>query len=106
MPHRKNYHLQFNDFTYGNGRNYEEHDDDSNPLVTHFDNMPAFRRRWDDFEEGIRAICQEAEFCTKWRIAELPELPSWGSESGRVMLLGDAAHGEAIRTAGDECNNH
>ena len=106
MPHRKQYHLQFNDFAYGNGHNYDENDDEKATFVTRFDKMPAFRRRWDDFEEGIRAICQEAEFCRKWRIAELPELPSWGSETGRMMLLGDAAHGKAIRTTGDDIYNH
>jgi len=28
----------------------------------------------------------------KWKIAEAPELPRWSSETGNVILIGDAAH--------------
>lgn len=30
--------------------------------------------------------------CDRWRVAELPNLPRWSSQAGRIVLLGDAAH--------------
>ncbi|KAL7935364.1 hypothetical protein V8C35DRAFT_299268 [Trichoderma chlorosporum] len=33
-----------------------------------------------------------ATSCDRWRVAELPDLPRWSSQSGRIILLGDAAH--------------
>ncbi|PTB67008.1 FAD/NAD(P)-binding domain-containing protein [Trichoderma citrinoviride] len=33
-----------------------------------------------------------AKTCDRWRIAEVPNLPRWSSQAGRIVLLGDAAH--------------
>ncbi|KAL7802002.1 hypothetical protein V8C44DRAFT_346139 [Trichoderma aethiopicum] len=33
-----------------------------------------------------------ATACDRWRIAEVPNLPRWSSQAGRIVLLGDAAH--------------
>lgn len=33
-----------------------------------------------------------ATTCDRWRIAEVPNLPRWSSQAGRIVLLGDAAH--------------
>lgn len=30
--------------------------------------------------------------CDRWRVAEVPNLPRWSSQAGRIVLLGDAAH--------------
>ncbi|RFU74126.1 hypothetical protein TARUN_8126 [Trichoderma arundinaceum] len=33
-----------------------------------------------------------AKSCDRWRVAEVPNLPRWSSQAGRIVLLGDAAH--------------
>ncbi|UKZ79634.1 hypothetical protein TrVFT333_007394 [Trichoderma virens FT-333] len=33
-----------------------------------------------------------AKTCDRWRVAEVPDLPRWSSQAGRIVLLGDAAH--------------
>ncbi|CAI6095004.1 unnamed protein product [Clonostachys chloroleuca] len=31
--------------------------------------------------------------CDRWKLAEMPDLPRWSSDGGRILLLGDSAHG-------------
>lgn len=48
------------------------------------------------FAKDCNALTQAlaaAKSCDRWRLAELPNLPRWTSRGGRVLLLGDAAHG-------------
>ncbi|EME87138.1 uncharacterized protein MYCFIDRAFT_84264 [Pseudocercospora fijiensis CIRAD86] len=91
--HSKRYHLQMSDHTYGTGTAYNlDEADTEGAFVERYSNMHAFRKRWSDFEPAIRDLLGETAAVTKWRIAELPELPSWASESGKLVLLGDAAH--------------
>ncbi|KAL0936268.1 salicylate hydroxylase [Colletotrichum truncatum] len=40
----------------------------------------------------IRKVLDVAKKCDRWRLAELPDLPRWTSEEGRIVLLGDSAH--------------
>jgi salicylate hydroxylase len=54
--------------------------------------MTALRERWQDFPEGIRRSLDMASDCIEWRIAEVPELLSWSTPGGRIVLIGDAAH--------------
>jgi salicylate hydroxylase len=35
---------------------------------------------------------QIARSCDRWRLAEMPRIPRWRTEAGRVILLGDSAH--------------
>jgi len=42
--------------------------------------------------EDLKAALRAAETCDRWRIAEMPNLPTWSSRSGRILLLGDSAH--------------
>ncbi|CEL01802.1 hypothetical protein ASPCAL01380 [Aspergillus calidoustus] len=35
---------------------------------------------------------QFAQNCDRWRLAEMPRLPTWRTDTGRVILLGDSAH--------------
>jgi salicylate hydroxylase len=44
------------------------------------------------WHESVTTTLSLAESCTKWTLAETPSLPTWRSENGRVVLLGDAAH--------------
>lgn len=48
--------------------------------------------------EVFRGSCNEivkalemAKTCDRWKLAELPDLPRWSSENGRILLLGDSA---------------
>lgn len=41
---------------------------------------------------GISRALQMADSCDRWKFAELPPLPRWTSEKGRIVLLGDSAH--------------
>ena len=47
-----------------------------------------------DFEPRVRKLAElvKPEDCFLWKIAHLPKLKSWVSRSGKVVLLGDAAH--------------
>ena len=41
----------------------------------------------------LRAALEMADRCDRWKLAEMPDLPRWTSTHGRVILLGDSAHG-------------
>ena len=45
-----------------------------------------------DFDPVIRKVISKVTSCLKWTLADLPPLKSWLSDSGRVVLIGDAAH--------------
>lgn len=45
------------------------------------------------FDPVVQAVLAEARDCKSWALAEVPRLSRWRSESGRVVLVGDAAHG-------------
>lgn len=84
-----------NDHLYEQGERYgyTAEEPDTDKWAEPFTNMAAFRHRWRDHAPGIRHILESADSCIKWRIAQVPPLDSWSSASGRVILLGDAAHG-------------
>lgn len=44
--------------------------------------------------ELVRAL-EPAETCDRWKLSELPDLPRWASENGRILLLGDSAVGQS-----------
>ncbi|KAI1500535.1 hypothetical protein F5X99DRAFT_385709 [Biscogniauxia marginata] len=50
------------------------------------------RARFADACPELRAALGAATACDRWKLAEMPELPRWTSEGGRVLLLGDSAH--------------
>ncbi|KAK5060006.1 hypothetical protein LTR84_009890 [Exophiala bonariae] len=50
------------------------------------------KRLFHDFCPQVQSLLGLVETCTKWTIAEVPPLETWSSKSGRVVLLGDAAH--------------
>jgi salicylate hydroxylase len=47
---------------------------------------------YSDFDPVIRKVLAKVDSCQNWKVADLPSLPRWVSESGHVVLLGDAAH--------------
>jgi salicylate hydroxylase len=55
-------------------------------------NINELKTLFHDFCPQVQVLLDFVEVCTKWTIAEVPPLRSWFSASGRVVLLGDAAH--------------
>lgn len=59
-------------------------------------NTPAdiglLRTRFSDFNMTTRAFLEHIQHAEKWQMATGPELGTWRSASGRIVLLGDAAH--------------
>lgn len=39
----------------------------------------------------IMKALKMAETCDRWKLTELPDLPRWSSQNGRILLLGDSA---------------
>lgn len=60
-------------------------------------NHPAsvdeIQTRFHDFDPVAKSILSKARDCKSWDLAEVPRLPRWRSKSGKVVLIGDAAHG-------------
>lgn len=60
-------------------------------------NHPAsveeIQTRFHDFDPVAKSILSKARDCKSWALAEVPRLPRWRSKSGKVVLIGDAAHG-------------
>lgn len=60
-------------------------------------NHPAsveeIQARFHDFDPVAKAILSKARDCKSWALAEVPRLTRWRSKSGKIVLIGDAAHG-------------
>lgn len=55
--------------------------------------VDTVRKAFSEFEPTVNHLLDCADVSHQWRIAEAPPLPRWSSENGRVLLVGDAAHG-------------
>jgi salicylate hydroxylase len=55
--------------------------------------VDEIQQRFHDFDPMAKAILSQARDCKSWALAEVPRLPRWRSKSGKVVLIGDAAHG-------------
>lgn len=51
--------------------------------------MKAHYAGWDPI---IDSILPKIEGCLKWKLADLPALSTWVSDTGKAVLIGDAAH--------------
>jgi salicylate hydroxylase len=54
--------------------------------------LEEMKRHYSNFDPTIKRVLEHVTGCLKWKLAALPPLPKWVSDSGRVVLLGDAAH--------------
>lgn len=54
--------------------------------------VDALRARFSDFGPITRAYLEHINHAEKWQMAIGPCLPTWRSENGRIVLVGDAAH--------------
>ncbi|KAL9080964.1 MAG: hypothetical protein Q9157_000374 [Trypethelium eluteriae] len=67
--------------------NKEAHDT-FNPEVDPVELVDAYK----DFFSPVPELLSSIKKCVKWTIVYLPDLPTYSSENGRIVLLGDAAH--------------
>lgn len=66
------------------------------------------RDRTQSFHPTVQKLVQSADIAGSWRIIELPHLESWTSKSGKVVLLGDAAHamGPHVGQVSSQCSQY
>ncbi|KAI8144074.1 hypothetical protein BJV82DRAFT_513499 [Fennellomyces sp. T-0311] len=55
-------------------------------------NLEEMKQHYHNFDPIIRRVLDKVEGCLKWTLADLPVLSNWVSPSGRICLIGDAAH--------------
>lgn len=66
--------------------------------------IDELRARFKDFKAPfLQAFLANGENCRRWRLAEVPNLPTWATPDGKIVLLGDAAHAMGPY-AGQVCN--
>ncbi len=56
-------------------------------------NLDEMKKHYCNFDPIIQKVLEHVDYCSKWKLAYLPPLSKWVSDSGRVVLIGDAAHG-------------
>lgn len=54
--------------------------------------VQQMRETYSTFDPLIRKVIDKVTTCLRWTLADLPPLPTWLSQSGKVVLIGDAAH--------------
>lgn len=54
--------------------------------------LNEMKQHYADFDPIIRKVLANVTSCLKWKLADLPPISRWVSPSGRVVLIGDAAH--------------
>jgi salicylate hydroxylase len=56
--------------------------------------LKKVKAKFSDFEPNVRKLLELADpkNCYIWRLSEMPPLKTWVSESGKVVIAGDAVH--------------
>ncbi|KAI9482732.1 MAG: hypothetical protein EXX96DRAFT_647567 [Benjaminiella poitrasii] len=55
-------------------------------------NLDEMKHHYHKFDPAIQRVLEKVSGCLKWTLADLPVLSQWVSPSGRIVLIGDAAH--------------
>lgn len=55
--------------------------------------LTEMKEHYKAFDPLISQVLSHVTDCLKWKLARMPKLPTWASDNGRVVLIGDAAHG-------------
>lgn len=55
-------------------------------------NPEEMRNHYRNFDPVVRQLLTHVKQVLKWVLADMPMLPRWVSQSGKVVLIGDAAH--------------
>lgn len=67
--------------------NKEAHDTSSREV-----NPSELIEAYKDFYSPVPELLNQIKKCIRWTIVYLPQLPTYSSENGRLVLVGDAAH--------------
>ena len=51
------------------------------------------RKAYSNATPALKEVLKLTDKCERWKLAEMPDLPRWTSLNGRIILLGDSAHG-------------
>ena len=86
-PRQQDFELTLLDFEYE--LNKDPHPDVRNERVH---DLKQIRQVFADYDEGIPLVLDEAEDPWKWRLVEVYGLPSWSSDNGNIVLIGDSCH--------------
>ena len=54
--------------------------------------VAEMRALFQGFTSVVTTLFSFVDSCAKWTLGDLPPLKSWVSESGKLVLVGDAAH--------------
>ncbi|CUM49416.1 uncharacterized protein AC631_05752 [Debaryomyces fabryi] len=54
--------------------------------------LEEMKSHYDNFDPIVRQLLTHVSSVLKWVLADLPTLPRWVSDSGKVVIIGDAAH--------------
>jgi salicylate hydroxylase len=55
--------------------------------------LEHMRETFKEFAPAMRKILDIVDRSVVWKVVEVPPLPSWISKGGKVVIIGDAAHG-------------
>lgn len=55
-------------------------------------NLDELKEKYRDWDPVLMSIIDKIPECLKWQNAEIEKLETWVSSSGKVVLMGDAAH--------------
>lgn len=55
-------------------------------------NLEEMKWHYRKFDPVIQRVLSKVTSCLKWTLADLPVLSNWVSPSGRICVMGDAAH--------------
>ena len=68
-------------------------DPDPETITGRTADLSYVRRRLADHEPGVIKVVEKADSVWKWRLREVRGLPSWSSQKGGILMIGDASHG-------------
>ena len=54
--------------------------------------VESVRTSFSDFAPLVHKLLQLVDSCLEWSLARVPEIPTWRSQDGTILLIGDAAH--------------
>ncbi|SCO82749.1 uncharacterized protein FRV6_06962 [Fusarium oxysporum] len=57
--------------------------------------VDQMRELFSDFDPSMQKLLSLVRDCISWKMVEVPPLPSWVSQGGKMILIGDAAHAMA-----------
>lgn len=54
--------------------------------------LEEMKHHYRNFDPVVQRLLTKVKLVLKWTLADLPQLPRWVSELGKVVIIGDAAH--------------